>query len=191
ILQISFFSFTGFFFLLILYSMLFYALRTSMNIPIKFPQITYPFSYVFSTILLFPIFEEFFYRRLLAHHFFEKYGLKRAVFYSAFLFTITHDLSHGGLLDIFLFGSICAYIYLKTRNVYIVLVLHMLNNFCYILFSGTITPLIVFFEDYKHLNYFWWYYALGLLMSITIFYYSFRYINRYYAKYISEEPNEK
>ena len=185
IVPIVFFSFTGFFFFLIFYNMIFYVLRISMNIPIEFTQMKYSFSFLLSGIFLSPIFEELFFRRLLAHHFLERYGFKKAVYYSAFLFMIVHNLNNGGLLDLFLFGAIFAYIYLKTRNVYLVVVLHMLNNFFYFLFSGTITPLIMLFEDYKHLKYFWVFYVFGFITSCWVIYYSFRYINRYYAKYNS------
>lgn len=185
IVPVVFFSFTGFFFFLTFYNMIFYVLYISVNIPIELTQIKYSFLFVLSSIFLFPIFEELFFRRLLAHHFFEKYGFKKAVFYSAFLFMIAHLLNEGGLLDLFLFGSIFAYIYLKTRNIYLVVVLHMLNNFFYVLFSGTITPLIIFFEDYKHLKYFWIFYVFGFLTLGWVIYYSFRYINRYHVKYNS------
>lgn len=186
IVPIAFFSFTGFFFFLTFYNMIFYVLKISMNIPIEFTQMKYSFLSVLSSIFLFPIFEELFFRRLLAHHFLERYGFKKAVYYSAFLFMIVHNLNEGGLLDLFLCGSIFAYIYLKTRNVYLVVVLHMLNNFFYVLFSGTITPLIIFFEDYKHLKYFWVFYVFGFLTLGWVIYYSFRYINRYHAKYHSK-----
>ena len=186
IVQIFFFSFAGYFFFLTFYNMTFYVLKISMNIPIEFTQMKYTFSFLFSSIFLFPIFEELFFRRLLAHHFFERYGFKKAVFYSAFLFTIAHNLNNGGLLDLFLFGSIFAFIYLKTRNVYLVVVLHMLNNIFYFLLSGTITPVIMLFEDYKHLKYFWFFYGLGFLTLGWVIYYSFRYINRYHAKYHSK-----
>lgn len=189
--QITFFSFLMYLFFCISYAMLSYVIIVVVvNVPIEFNKMTYSFSSMLYSIVIVPFFEELFFRRVLAHQFFNKYGLKRAIFYSAFLFMLVHNLSNGGLLDLFLFGSIFAFIYLKTRNIYIVIVLHMLNNFYHIYFSRTAASLLLFFEDYKHinyfLNYFWWYYFLGFLISIFVFYYSFRYINRYYAKYIHQ-----
>jgi len=52
-------------------------------------------------------------------------SFRKAIFYSAFLFTIIHDHKW---FNVFIIGSLFGYIYLKTRNIYITIGLHSLNN---------------------------------------------------------------
>ena len=165
--------------------MFFYAISVAVNFTIPSSEIkTYSYLDVIYLVIISSVFEEFFFRRILAHQFFKRYGLKKAIFYSAFLFTIIHD---HAWFNVFIVGSLLGYIYFKTRNIYITIGLHSLNNLshCFLGGSTSVYPLILFLEDNKQLKYFWWYYVVGFLMSIMVTYCSFRYINRYYAKYNS------
>ena len=183
ILQITLASFLGYACFFISFLMFFYVISVAVNFTVPLSEKeTYSFLDIIYLVIISAVFEEFFFRRILAYQFFNRYGLKKAVFYSAFLFTIIHD--HNWFY-IFIVGALLGYIYLKTRNIYITIGLHSLNNLSHIfLGDGTsVQPLILFLEDNKELKYFWWYYLIGFLMSITLTYYSFRYINRYYAKY--------
>jgi membrane protease YdiL (CAAX protease family) len=182
--NIFLFSFLAYCSFFLAYSMFFYLIMSLVKIPVSYDKSTYSLSYTLFSIFMIPFFEEIFFRRIIAKKFFYKYGLKRAIFYSAFLFMISHNLSNGGLLEYFLFGVLFAFIYLKTMNIYIVIAIHMLNNFFQIYFSGT-SNLLMLFDDLKLMNYFWSYYFMIFIISILIVYYSIRHINKYYAKYIS------
>ena len=165
--------------------MFFYAISVAVNFTIPSAEIkTYSYLDVIYLVIISSVFEEFFFRRILEHQFFKRYGLKKAIFYSTFLFTMIHS---DALLYVFTVGFLLGYIYLKTKNIYIVIGLHSLTNLhqCFLVGNTSIHPLLLFFADYKRLNYFWFYYALGFLSSILVLYYSFRYVNRHYAKYNS------
>lgn len=62
-------------------------------------------------LVISPVFEEFFFRSLLAENFFNRYGFKKAVIYSAFLFMIIHN-NFSSWLSIFILGLLLGYIYI-------------------------------------------------------------------------------
>jgi membrane protease YdiL (CAAX protease family) len=184
--HITLVSFSGYVFFFISFLMFFYAISVAVDFTIPFSEKkTYTFLDIIYFVIISSVFEELFFRRILSHQFFMRYGLKKAVFYSAFLFTMIHS---DALLHVFIAGTLLGIIYLKTKNIYIVIGLHSLTNLhqCFLVGNTSVYPIVLFFEDYKCLNYFWIYYTLGFVFSILALYYSFRYINKYHAKYISQ-----
>ena len=78
-------------------------------------------------VILAPVFEELFYRRLLIDRM-RRYGEKLAVFTTALMF----GLFHGNLSQLFyafFLGLLLGYIYLKTNKMRYTVILHMLINF--------------------------------------------------------------
>ncbi len=180
--QITLASFTGYVFFFVAFFMIAHAISVSVNFTIPFYE-KKPYSYldIIYLIIISSVFEEFFFRRILAYQFFKRYGFNKAVFYSAFLFMIIHNVYSWP--KVFIIGYLLGYIYLKTRNIYITIGLHALQNFNFIMSTKSVSPLILFLENYKHLKYFWYYYIISFFIVIIVLYYSFRYLNRYYKKY--------
>src|SRR3989344_4699456 len=105
-----------------------------------------PFIYnaleVFLGLIAAPIIEEIFFRGILLHRWSLKWGIKKALIFSSILFGILHASVVGG----FLFGLLMGVIYIKTKNLIIPIIFHMLNNlFAYLpslisLYQGNIKP---------------------------------------------------
>ena len=142
----------------------------------------------FSLLLFAPVLEELFFRRIIAHQFFERYGYKKALYYSAILFAIMHIPRFYELPMLFVFGILVAYIYLKTKNIYIILGVHFANNLYCIYNDIHPKPISGWFNTiYFKIPYFWIYYTLCFFGLIFLARVSYRYINNYYKLYVSEE----
>lgn len=79
---------------------------------------------IFLLILLGPIVEEFIFRGVFLHRFIKKTSTWGGVFISSFLFGILH----ADIIGAFLFGIIASLLYLRTRNLLIPIIMHILNN---------------------------------------------------------------
>lgn len=148
------------------------------------PHFATTFFHLLGLLLFAPIFEELFFRRIVAHEFFERYGYKKAIIYSAFLFAIMHIPRFHDLPMIFAFGILAAYLYLKTRNIYITMLLHSLINLYVVLHLKNPMPILRWLNSYYNISLFWLYYSLGILVLISLCCYSIHYINKYHDKYI-------
>lgn len=94
------------------------------------------FEFVIVSLILLPLLEELFFRKLLAGQLYKRYGLNKAIIYSSLLFSITHLPNEVGLLYPFLGGMIFGFFYLKIRNYIFVAILHSLYNlFNFLIFS--------------------------------------------------------
>ncbi|MCF0226812.1 MAG: CPBP family intramembrane metalloprotease [Methanobrevibacter sp.] len=88
---------------------------------------------LFLISIIAPIFEEFFFRKLLIDRTIQ-YGAKISIFISAFMF----GLFHGNLNQFFyafLLGGFFAIVYIKTGNIIYPIILHIITNF-----SGSVVP---------------------------------------------------
>ncbi|MGS2740877.1 CPBP family intramembrane glutamic endopeptidase [Sinomicrobium sp. M5D2P17] len=83
---------------------------------------------IISILIILPYLEELFFRKLLAKSLFEAYGFSKALMVSAVLFGLSHTGTDSGLLPAFLGGLFLGYIYLKSRYLYLVIILHALYN---------------------------------------------------------------
>jgi membrane protease YdiL (CAAX protease family) len=101
---------------------------------------------VFVVIISISIFEEILYRRILAQKLYNRLGLKRAVWISALIFSLAHIYTETGILNAFIGGAILAYIYLKTKNIYLSIIAHLLHNIT----TYLLTP--YFAENYATIN---------------------------------------
>lgn len=83
--------------------------------------------YSFRTILLIPILEELYYRRIIQKMISEKYNSVIAILISSLLFSLGHmDIEH--IYMAFISGIILGYFYLKTKNIIMPILLHSLFN---------------------------------------------------------------
>ena len=190
-LRVSMYSVLFFFVLVIaIPALLFFLWFVINNKPIEVSFYEYPLSFFLSTLLIAPIFEELVFRRVIAHGLFKKYGFKKAVVWSSFLFLLVHfPLKDNGLFFLFMGGVLLAYVYLKTRNIYLVMVLHFLTNLNSIInsYRPHFFALEVNSIYRTNIPYFWIYYTFCFFGLIFLARVSYRYINNYYKLYVSEE----
>lgn len=81
-----------------------------------------------------PICEEIIFRGIIEEGFIETYGGPTAVLYSAIIFGVIHLLPLQ-VVNAFLAGILLGWIYWKTRSLWIVMILHILNNYLAFRFS--------------------------------------------------------
>lgn len=88
------------------------------------------FDYLFLVgITIMPVLEELFYRKITINFLIKKYSNTKTILLSSLLFTIAHILAtHVSLLTVFLSGILFAWIYLKTKNILLLIGLHIINN---------------------------------------------------------------
>lgn len=84
-------------------------------------------SLIVNGIIISPICEEFLFRGIISKGFFKKYGKNKAIFYSAFLFSLSH-LEPIQLLNAFFAGIVLSWIYLTTKNLWLPIIAHIFNN---------------------------------------------------------------
>ncbi|MBA6316951.1 CPBP family intramembrane glutamic endopeptidase [Cellulophaga baltica] len=92
------------------------------------------------------VFEEIVFRRILAQSINNKLGLTKGVWISALIFSLGHIYTETGLLSAFLGGVVFAYIYLKTKNIYLSISAHLLYN----LSTYFLTP--IFLDNFNRIN---------------------------------------
>lgn len=80
---------------------------------------------IFLSLTLFPIAEEFLFRGVFCQILMKKYNLKKVVLYSGLLFSIVHLFTSTGLLPSFLIGVFLGYVYIHTRNLFVVIGFHI------------------------------------------------------------------
>ncbi len=78
-------------------------------------------------VVLGPIFEELFFRKLLISRF-ARYGEIFAILTSSLLFGLYH-MNLYQFLGVFFFGIVLAFVYLRTNNIIYVITIHQISNF--------------------------------------------------------------
>lgn len=98
-----------------------------------------------SIIIISPILEEYFFRKVFTNHFIFLKKEKVGIVLSSIIFTLLHPL---GLKSPLLFLSAISYgwVYLKTRSVIITIILHSISNIGYIIMlKYNLTGAIIYF----------------------------------------------
>lgn len=72
--------------------------------------------------------EEIYFRRIIAQKLFNSTGFSKAIWISALIFSISHIFSDIGLFAPFIGGIILGYIYLKTKNIWLSILTHLIYN---------------------------------------------------------------
>lgn len=86
-----------------------------------------PLYLIISACIVAPIIEEIVFRGIVLGGMLKKYSPKVAITISALLFAILHGNIHQGV-NTFLLGLILAYVYYKTRSIYLTIFCHFVNN---------------------------------------------------------------
>ena len=82
--------------------------------------------YTVSAALVAPVAEEFMFRGIILNRLKIKFGVKKAVIISSILFGLIH--SNLGILSAVVFGICMAVVYLKTKNIFVTVSIHCVNN---------------------------------------------------------------
>ena len=104
----------------------------------KLQRPRFEFFMLMSTVIIGPIFEEIFYRGLLYNKLKEISSAFIAVFISSILFAFLHIPGYGFNIKMFslvLDGILLTYCYEKTNNIYVPILVHLINNFFIFLFK--------------------------------------------------------
>jgi membrane protease YdiL (CAAX protease family) len=80
-------------------------------------------------LILYPILEELVFRKYLLSKLTNSKTENKSIVFLSLGFTLTHFLTDSALLYVFLFSVFLSWIYLKTRNIYLCIASHILNNF--------------------------------------------------------------
>lgn len=119
---------------------------------------------IIQTLLVSPVFEELFFRKFLFVQLLKKNKTQKAIMISSLCFSIIHFETPSNLVPTFIFGIITCLIYLKTKKIIYLIILHFLFNLCYILYSIYGES---FFDWLYGLNYNFMYWALFLFGVFT------------------------
>ncbi len=79
-------------------------------------------------IVIWVFIEELYFRRILAQMIFNDKGFSKALWLSAFIFSIAHWFTETGLLMAFIGGLALGYIYLKTKSIWLCIFAHLFFN---------------------------------------------------------------
>lgn len=78
--------------------------------------------------ILAPISEEFYFRGLLHNWFRQRWGMWASIVASSILFGLAHFDSIGVLVSSFIMGLVMAYVYEKTKTLWITIAIHVITN---------------------------------------------------------------
>jgi len=98
---------------------------TTFLLQVKSPLLLY-FA-IFTAVIFAPIFEEFLFRGFAYSSLRRRFGVKRGILFSSFLFALLHRSLYG-FLAIFILGVVLAHLYEKTGSLIPSISLHILNN---------------------------------------------------------------
>lgn len=131
-------------------------------------KLKYALSYEFiRAIILAPILEELFFRKILFNGLLKKYSFVISIIVSSLLFAFIHIPNWLNLIPTFIFGIICCLIYIKTKNILYPILFHFIGNL--ISFLVYIYSLQLF-SFQKELNSNWIYWLVFMIgIGITIF----------------------
>jgi len=123
----------------------------------------------FHVVILGPVIEEVFFRRIILHQFLKIYNAIPALLLSALLFTIYHTTPYG-LGQIFITGLILGYVFYRTNSLIACILLHSFYNM--LLYSTKVNT--TFIDDSSLISSFFIF-----SISILVIYIFVKYINRF------------
>ena len=124
-----------------------------------------------STIVISPIFEELFFRKLVFNQLLRPYSLTIAIIVSSALFSVIHFETPHNLLATFFGGLLFALVFYRTQNILYPIILHMGFNFVILFFGVEIA------QFYGGLHYNLLYYILAFI-GLLLIYLSFKWLNQ-------------
>ncbi len=142
--------------------------ENSVNNPpvYKFTGYSILFIYIQTqSILIAPIIEELFFRKFMFSKLLEKNKLWTAILISSLCFSAIHFETPSNLVPTFIAGIIYCLIYLKTKNIIYLIIIHLLHNIYSLLLSIYVEP---FYDWIYGLNYgfiYWSLFLFGILIT--------------------------
>lgn len=118
------------------------------------------------SVILAPVLEELFFRKILFTRLLKKYSFALSAIVSSIFFALIHIPNWLNLVPAFLFGIICCWIYVKTKNILYPILLHFIGNLIVLLLSFYSQQISSFLQE---INYNWVYgviliFAVGLTL---------------------------
>ena len=131
----------------------------------------------FLAILVVPIVEELFFRKLICDLMIKEYKFFKTILLSAVIFMCAHVLSGtGNLTAILISGLFLSYVYLKTGKLFLVILIHSIMNvldYPLLYWTGLVLEKNLFTVDFASL-----YYLIFLVLASVIVYFGFSYFKR-------------
>lgn len=128
-------------------------------------------SRVIDSIIIFPVIEELFFRRIVSQKIYSKKGFYSALWISSILFSIAHIYSNTNLIGAFIAGIFLGYIYLKTSNIWLSIFAHVLFNALILFLSPPISDIVLGISKY-------WVFGLFVVFSLSLIITMTYFINR-------------
>lgn len=122
-----------------------------------------PISFALSAILIAPIIEEYIYREVILNGLLTNYSPVKAILISSFIFAIMH-MNPWQFATAMLMGIVLGWIYVRTRNYYLCILLHAINN------GLAFLAIYLFGEDYTSPSYLIPVMVVVALVSLYAFY---------------------
>ena len=85
------------------------------------------FLLIISSGLLGPIVEEYLFRKILLNRLLKRYSIKKAIIVESFIFSLFHT-SINGFIYAFIIGMLLSIVYVKYKNIRLVILCHMISN---------------------------------------------------------------
>jgi uncharacterized protein len=146
------------------------------------PVVDYFFIFV-AVALLAPLLEEIVFRGAMIERFGRKYSYKAAVLVSSVIFAILHIDIAGA----FVFGVVTSLIYLKTRSLYIPVMIHLINNGMIVIFMY-FNDRFFQFSSWDHTEPYLSYGWLGILLFSVSSFWLIIYIKQHWNLVHTRQP---
>lgn len=118
-----------------------------------------------STLIVAPIFEEFFFRKFLLVKLVEKNSKIIAILISSLCFAIIHIETPFNLIPTFIFGIVSSLIYLKTKRIGYSILVHFLINLSALIFYVLDFPLDQWMFSLKFNYTYWLFFLVGIVIT--------------------------
>jgi len=128
---------------------------------------------VITALIIFPFLEEILFRRIILQKIYNNYGFYPAIWISSIFFSLSHINTDSGLLGVFISGLILGYIYLKTKNIWLTIFSHSLNNLLIFVLTPQIKEIILEISQF-------WIFFIITTISFGFIFIMINYLKKYY-----------
>lgn len=126
---------------------------------------------IIKMILIYPMMEELFFRRIISEKIYQNNGFYSALWISSIIFAIAHIYSETNILGAFIAGIFLGFIYLKTSNIWLSIFAHALFNALILFSSPTISDLILGITEY-------WVFGVFIIFSLGLIFIMIYFLNK-------------
>jgi len=127
-------------------------------------------------IVFYPLIEELYFRYFVCNVLLKKYSSNKTIIFSAILFTLGHLFADTGLVAVLFAGLLLAYIYVRTKNLTLVVIIHYAIN---LLNYPMIKALGVSLENFiLPNNIFFYWYILFLAFGLSLLFFGLKNITK-------------